>query len=182
MKILSVHGTDPVDVCDSFFGGFGMAYISDKFGLFFDKWCFRFALDSRKIHIIIPSVLHKNSLRFYAAGCEEIFFPNSAELLNVETLLESVNTSACVNKLLLSCIEWVAFWADFNLDVFFCRHCFNNITAVACNCCFHKIRMDSLFHDCHLFQLLFVNHSSPSDSLDSSTSVVHLHKIISYSF
>jgi hypothetical protein len=44
---------------------------------------------------------------------------------------------------------------------------------VASNCCFYKIRMDTLFHDCHLFQFTFVNRSSPSVPLDSSTSVVH---------
>ncbi len=88
-------------------------------------------------------------------------------LVHIETLLESVNTSACINELLLAGIERVALGANFNLDVFLCGHSFNYVAAVAGNCSLDKIRVDSLFHDCHLFQILFAD-DSPSITLDSS--------------
>lgn len=96
--------------------------------------------------MINPSALHKNSLRSYAAGCEEIFFPNSAELLNVETLLESVNTSACINKLLLACVERMALRADFNLNILLCGASIDHIAASAGNSGIIILRMDTFFH------------------------------------
>ena len=88
-------------------------------------------------------------------------------LVHIETFLESVNTSACINELLLAGIERVALGANFNLNIFLCGHSFNYVATVAGNCSFYKIRMYSLFHDCHLFQIIFAD-DSPSITLDSS--------------
>ena len=35
-------------------------------------------------------------------------------------LVEAVNTSSCIDELLLACVEWVASGADFNVDVLDC--------------------------------------------------------------
>ena len=38
-------------------------------------------------------------------------------LIEIETLLESVNTSAGIYQLLLSCVERMTFGTDFNADI-----------------------------------------------------------------
>ncbi len=73
------------------------------------------------------------------------------------SLVELVNASACINELLLACIERMALGADFNLDILLCGHSLDHVAAVAGNCCLNKVRMDSLFHDCHLFHRFFVS-------------------------
>ena len=78
-------------------------------------------------------------------------------LIEIETLLESVNTSAGIYQLLLTSIEWMALCADFNLDILLCRHSLHYVTAVAGNSSLYKVWMDSLFHDCHLFHRFFVS-------------------------
>ena len=52
-------------------------------------------------------------------------FENNIKLLSVETSVELFNASACIDKLLLTCVERVACWADFHEDVFLCRTCFD---------------------------------------------------------
>ena len=88
-------------------------------------------------------------------------------LIQIETLLKSVNTSACINQLLLAGVEGVALRADFNLDVFLSRQSLDHVTAVAGNSGLEQCRMDTLFHDFHLFDNI-CKPCSPSVALDSS--------------
>lgn len=67
-------------------------------------------------------------------------------LIHTETLLEFVDTSACVNKLLLTCIERVALGTNLDSDISFCGTCFNNVAASAGNGSFLVIRMNTLSH------------------------------------
>ena len=72
-------------------------------------------------------------------------------LVQIETLLESVNTSACINELLLAGIERVALRTDFNLDVLLSGQSLHYVAAVTSNSCLVESRMDSFLHDSHLF-------------------------------
>ena len=65
-------------------------------------------------------------------------------------LVKLINTSAGSRCLLLSCVERMALWADFYVDVLLCRTCRKCISTVAGNSCLMVCRMDSLFHDFHL--------------------------------
>jgi len=71
---------------------------------------------------------------------------SSQRLFDIESLLETVNTSACVNELLLACKERMAVRADFNTEVALCGTCYECIAASACDCCLLILGMDSLFH------------------------------------
>ena len=71
-------------------------------------------------------------------------------LVQIETLLESVNTSACINELLLAGIE-LALRTDFNLDVLLSGQSLHYVAAVTSNSCLVESRMDSFLHDSHLF-------------------------------
>ncbi len=64
----------------------------------------------------------------------------------IETLLEAIYSSACINKLLLTSKEWMALRADFHLNILLCGLCFDHIPAVACNGSFVQGRMDIFFH------------------------------------
>ena len=73
-------------------------------------------------------------------------------LLQTEALLESVNTSTCINQLLLARKERMTFGTNFNTDVLFGGTCVNDIAASACNGCILVCGMHLLLHGCHLFQ------------------------------
>lgn len=66
--------------------------------------------------------------------------------LDVEPFLEALNTSACIDELLLAREERMAVRANFNADVFFCRTGHKSIAACACNSRPLILGMDSLFH------------------------------------
>ena len=70
--------------------------------------------------------------------------------VEVETLIELIDTSSGVNQLLLTSEERMALRADFHADVLSCRGCFNYLSAVAFNCCGLIIGMYSGFHQNHL--------------------------------
>ncbi len=67
-------------------------------------------------------------------------------LIQIETLLESVNASAGIYKLLLAGKERMALGANFHLDILLGRLCFDYVTAVAGNGCLEQCRMDVLSH------------------------------------
>lgn len=67
-------------------------------------------------------------------------------LIEVKLLLESVYTSACVNKLLLACKERVALGADFYLDVRLCGTSFDYVTASALDSSSLVAGMDTFLH------------------------------------
>ncbi len=67
-------------------------------------------------------------------------------LLQVELLVELVNTTAAVNKLLLTGEERVALRADFHLNILLCGTGFNYVAAGTFNGSGLVIGMDSLFH------------------------------------
>ena len=65
-------------------------------------------------------------------------------------LVEPLNSSCCVNQLLLSGEEWVASGADFNLDIANRRTSLNYIATCACDLSWLVIWMYTLFHICFL--------------------------------
>ena len=65
--------------------------------------------------------------------------------------VELINTSAGSCSLLLSCVERMAFGADFYMDVLFCRTCCKCVSAVTGYSCLMVVWMDSFSHDFHLF-------------------------------
>ena len=77
-------------------------------------------------------------------------FGSQILFVEVETLIELVDTSCRVNQLLLTSEERMALGADFHADVLSCRGCFNYLSAVAFNCCGLIIGMYSGFHQNHL--------------------------------
>ena len=62
-----------------------------------------------------------------------------------------IDTSACSSSFLLSGVERMALGADFYVDIFLCRSCYEFIAAVADNLCLMVLRMDSFSHNIHLF-------------------------------
>ena len=77
-----------------------------------------------------------------------VFFRNL--LAEVVALLESVNTSACINKLLLSGKEGMALGADFYSDVLLCGTCGYFISAGTSDNGSLICGMNSFLHLCHL--------------------------------
>ena len=71
--------------------------------------------------------------------------------IHTETLLETVDTTACINKLLLAGKERMALGTNFNTDVLLGRACLDNITASAGNRSLLILGMDFLLHFIHLF-------------------------------
>ena len=69
-----------------------------------------------------------------------------ALLIEIETLLEAVNTSAGINKLLLTGVERMALGANFHLDVLLGRLCLDHVAAVAGDGRLVQYGMDVLFH------------------------------------
>ena len=69
-------------------------------------------------------------------------------LFDIEALLEAINTSASVNKLLLSGIERMAFGTDINLHLFLCGPGLKCFTAYAANDAFAVLGMNVFLHCC----------------------------------
>ena len=66
--------------------------------------------------------------------------------MQIETLLETIYASACVNQLLLAGEARVALRADFDLDVLLGGHGFHYVAAVAGDGGLFKIRMNAFSH------------------------------------
>lgn len=86
---------------------------------------------------------------------QPIVLPLCFFLFHAVFLVELLNTSTSCCSFLLSCIERMAFGADFYMDIFFCRSCYKCISTVAGYSCLMICRMDSFFHFLHLF-LFFI--------------------------
>ena len=76
----------------------------------------------------------------------------SVRSIELESLLESVNTSAGINKLLLTGEERMALGANFYLDILLCGTCLYNVTASAGDGSLLVYGMDTLFHDYSSFR------------------------------
>ena len=83
-----------------------------------------------------------------------------ALLLQAELLIELINASAAVDKLLLTCEERVALGADFYLDVLLGRTGLDHITAGALNGSRLIIGMNTLFHHVTAFSIFFSQRGS----------------------
>ncbi len=73
--------------------------------------------------------------------------------VQIKALVEAFYTTAGVNQLLSAGKEGVAAGADVNMDIFFGGAGFNYITASTFDGGRFIVRMNSLFHSCHLFHL-----------------------------
>ena len=62
------------------------------------------------------------------------------------SLVELVNTSACINELLLACVERVAVGADIYSQIALCGKSLECVAACALNCNDLRLRMNSFFH------------------------------------
>lgn len=67
-------------------------------------------------------------------------------LCKTKLFVELVNTSAGINKLLLSGKEWVALGADFHLYVLLCRASFDYVAACTFDSGGLVIRMNCVLH------------------------------------
>ena len=72
------------------------------------------------------------------------------ELCSSHSLIELINTSACVNQLLLACVERVAVGADINTKLFLRGDRLECRTASTSDCCNVSLRMDVALHSFHL--------------------------------
>ena len=72
-------------------------------------------------------------------------------LLQIESLVETINTSTGVNQLLLAGIERVALGADFNSDVLLGGASRKDVTTGAANRGLFVLGMDTFLHVVHLF-------------------------------
>ena len=70
--------------------------------------------------------------------------------LAAETAIETLNTSAGIDELLLAGVERVALGADFNMDLGLRRTSLDHITACAGNLAGNVLRMDAFLHFSHL--------------------------------
>lgn len=71
---------------------------------------------------------------------------NTKKLLEIETLVESFNTSARINQLLLARKERMTLGTNFNTDILFGGTCLNDIAASTCNGCILVCGMQILLH------------------------------------
>ena len=75
-------------------------------------------------------------------------------LLQVETLVETIDTSTGVNQLLLAGIERVALGADLNSDLLLGGAGGKGVTAGAANGGLFVVGMDAFSHFVHLFLVM----------------------------
>lgn len=98
------------------------------------------SLDLQQIKCRCPNKNKKTAAQLSTA------VPLMILLIHTETLLELIDTSACVNKLLLACVVRMALRANFDSDVLLCGTCVNNVAASTSDRCFLVVRMDSFLH------------------------------------
>ena len=75
-------------------------------------------------------------------------------LLQVESLIEPINTSTGVNQLLLAGIERVALGADFNADLLLGGTGRKDVATGAANGSLFVLGMDTFLHVVHLFLIM----------------------------
>ena len=75
-------------------------------------------------------------------------------LLHVgKTLLELINASACINKLLLAGEEGMALGTNFHADILLGGAGLDHVTAGTGDGGLLVVGMDALLHSCHLFRI-----------------------------
>ena len=84
-----------------------------------------------------------------------------SRLLQIESLVEPINTSTGVNQLLLAGIERVALGADFNTDLLLGGAGGEGVAASATDGGLLVLRMDAFFHVVHLFLISLKGHKYP---------------------
>ena len=100
VRCLAVHGTYFVYEVYRFIGGMHRGNVADKFGFFLNERGFR----SFVYRFVIQrgNSFHQEKIKAdIKSACNFL-------LVHIETLFESVYTSACVNELLLTCVERMA--------------------------------------------------------------------------
>lgn len=100
-------------------------------------------------------------------------------------LIELLNTSTSLVSFLLTCVEWMAFRTDLNVDLFLGRTCYESISAVAGNSCLMVFWMDSFSHFIHLFLILLSSQIYSDDFVfqaDKISSTLHSFLIVSHNF
>ena len=75
-------------------------------------------------------------------------------LLQIESLVETVNTSTGINQLLLAGIERVALGADFNSDILLGGAGGKGVATSTANCSLFVVGMDAFSHFVHLFLIM----------------------------
>ena len=109
----------------------------------------RFKLECGNIFVIIPHLWGARQQKNpHPCGYGFLSF-----LLQVEALVETVNTSTGVNQLLLAGIERVALGADLNADLLLSRTGSKDVATGATDGGLLVVRMDAFFHVVHLFLL-----------------------------
>jgi hypothetical protein len=77
-------------------------------------------------------------------------------LVQTEFSVKSIYSSTGINQLLSAGVERVTLGTDFYFDIFLCASRFNNLSASAPNSRLLIFRMDSYFHNVHLFLVYVV--------------------------
>ena len=91
--------------------------------------------------------LNKNTKGQLLQSCPDLYIRRKLLVACLKSLIELVNTSACVNELLLSCKERMALRANFNSDLAaLCGLGYNRLAACALDYALLIIRMNSLLH------------------------------------
>lgn len=81
---------------------------------------------------------------------------NFVKSVHTETLFESVDAAAGINKLLTTGVERMALGANLYVDILLGGTGLPHSAASASYSCGFVVRMNSLFHLCHLFLSSFV--------------------------
>ena len=71
--------------------------------------------------------------------------------IEIVALLEAINASAGIHKLLLACKERMALAANSPAKILFRGGSLDDLAACTTDCRFLILGVDSLFHSCHLF-------------------------------
>ena len=87
----------------------------------------------------------------------------ASSLLQIESLVETINTSTGVNQLLLAGIERVALGADLNSDVLIGRTGRKDVATGTADRGLFVLRMDAFSHFVHLFLTLVKGHNRPNN-------------------
>ena len=86
---------------------------------------------------------------------------DSVHLLQVVLLVETINTTAGVYQLLLTCKERVTLGANFDLDVLLGGTGLNYFAACTTDSGLFVVGMDSFLHRIHLFRQVINGHIKP---------------------
>ena len=77
-------------------------------------------------------------------------------LLHSVFFVEFVYTTTSLSSFLLSRVEWMTFSTDFYVDIFFCRSCYECVTAVTCYCSLVICWVNSFSCHCSYLSIIFL--------------------------